>query len=132
LRTLTASQWDPAQTVLVSSDTPVPLPTAAPGTDPGDVSITSYHPKDIQLQASAKTPAVLLYNDRTAHDWRVWVDGKQSQLLHCNYIMRGVFLPQGPHTVEFRYQPTLVPLCITLSAFVMGILLAAYLIIKTS
>jgi hypothetical protein len=128
LRTLTAPQWDPDQSVLVSSDTPVPPPQASAGTDPGSVSLSSYKPKDIKLQASAKTPAVLLYNDRTAPDWRVWVDGKSSQLLRCNYIMRGVFLPAGEHTVEFRFQPSVTPLYITLSAFVVGILLAAYLI----
>ena len=71
---------------------------------------------------------MLLYNDRASRDWRVWVDGKQTQLLHCNYIMRGVFVPAGEHKVEFRYEPTLIPLCVTLSAFVLGILLAAYLI----
>jgi hypothetical protein len=115
--------------VLVSSNTPVPPPSAAPGTDPGAVTITSYAPKDIKLQASAKTPAVLLYNDRTADYWRVWVDGKQSQLLRCNFIMRGVFLPAaGEHTVEFRFQPPLTPLFITLSAFGVGIVLAAWLI----
>jgi hypothetical protein len=128
LRALTAPQWDPAQSVLVSSDTPVPPPSAAPGTEPGAVSITSYRPKDIQLQTSAKTSSVLLYNDRASRDWRVWVDGKQSQLLRCNYIMRGVFVPAGEHNVEFRYEPTLIPLCVTLSAFAVGILLAAYLI----
>jgi hypothetical protein len=128
LQALTAPQWDPAQSVLVASETPVSPPAAAGGSDPGAVSITSYAPKDIKLQASAKTPAVLLYNDRTAPDWRVWVDGKPSQLLRCNYIMRGVFLPVGEHTVEFRFHPTVAPLCVSLSAFVVGILLAAYVV----
>jgi hypothetical protein len=128
LQALTAPLWDPAQSVLVSSNTPVPEPTAPLGSDPGVVSITSYKPKDIRLQASAKTAAVLLYNDRTADDWRVWVDGKLSPLLRCNYIMRGVYLPIGEHTVEFRFQPSIAPLYVTLSAFAVGILLAAYLI----
>jgi len=93
------------------------------------VNITSYKPKDITLQASAKTNVVLLYNDRIADDgWRVWVDGKPSQLLRCNYIMRGVFLPPGGHTVEFRFQPSVTPLYVTLSAFVVGILLAGWLV----
>ncbi|MGA2542068.1 MAG: hypothetical protein ABSG78_10995 [Verrucomicrobiota bacterium] len=128
LQTLTAPQWDPAQSVLVSSDTPVPPPPAAAAGDPGGVSITSYDPKDIQLRAAAKTPAVLLYNDRTGDGWRVWVDGKPSQLLRCNYIMRGVFLPAGEHTVEFRFRPSVASFYVTLSAFLVGILLAAWLI----
>jgi len=128
LQALTNPQWDPAQSVLVSSNTPVPEPSAPLGADPGAVSITSYTPKDIRLQASTKTAAVLLYNDRTADDWHVWVDGKRSPLLRCNYIMRGVYLPMGEHTVEFRFQPTVAPLYVTLSAFAVGLALAAYLI----
>jgi len=128
LQTLAAPQWDPAQSVLISSNTPVPPPPAVAGADPGTVSIASYEPKDIKLQASAKTSAVLLYNDRAGDGWRVWVDGKPSQLLRCNYIMRGVFLAAGGHTVEFRFQPSVNPLYVTLSAFVVGIGLAAWLI----
>ena len=127
LQTLTAPQWDPAQSVLVSSDTPVPPPSAAAGADPGAVSIASYNPKAIKLHATAKTSAVLLYNDRTGDGWRVWVDGKPSQLLRCNYIMRGVFLPAGDHTVEFRFRPSVISLYVTFSAFLVGILLAAWL-----
>jgi hypothetical protein len=128
LQTLTAPQWDPAQSVLVSSNTSVPPPPAVPGTDPGIVSIASYAPADIKLKASARTPAVHLYNDRFADEWRVWVDGKESPLLRCNYIMRGVFLSAGEHAVEFRFRPSVTPLYITLFAFAVGILLAGWLI----
>ncbi len=128
LQTLTLPQWDPALSVLVSSNTPVPPSPAVAGADPGTVSITSYKPKDIKLHASVKTPAVLLYNDRTSDNWRVWVDGKESHLLRCNYIMRGVFLSAGDHTVQFRFQPSVAPLFVTLSAFLVGLLLAAWLI----
>ena len=128
LQILDSPQWDPAQSVLVSSNTPVPPPAAGSGGDPGIVTITTYKPKDITLQASAKTNVVLLYNDRTADGWRVWVDGKPSELLRCNYIMRGVFLPPGGHTIEFRFQPSVTPLYVTLLAFVVGIILGGWLV----
>jgi hypothetical protein len=128
LQALTAPQWDPDQLVLISSNAAVPASAAGSGADAGEVSITTYAPKDIHLTASARTPAILLYNDRTADDWRVWVDGKQTPLLRCNFIMRGVFLPQGEHTIEFRFQPSITPLYVTLSAFVVGIVLAGWLI----
>jgi hypothetical protein len=128
LQVLTEPRWDPEQLVWISSNTPIAPSTNTLGADPGVASIADYKPKDIRVTASAKTPAVLLYNDRTADDWRVWVDGKQSTLLRCNYIMRGVFLPPGEHTIEFRFQPSIAPLCVTLSAFVVGIVLAAWLI----
>jgi hypothetical protein len=126
LQLLAAPQWDPAQSVLVSSNTPVPPPAAGSGGDPGTVNIASYQPNDIKLQADVKTGAVLLYNDRISDGWSAWVDGKPSELLRCNYIMRGVYLPAGAHTVEFRFRPSVTPLYVTLLAFLVGILLAAW------
>ncbi|MGO9776107.1 MAG: hypothetical protein ACLPM3_05920 [Terracidiphilus sp.] len=80
------------------------------------------------MQADVKTNAVLLYNDRISDGWSARVDGKPSPLLRCNYIMRGVFLPPGGHTVEFRFRPSVTPLYVTLLAFLVGIVLAAWLV----
>jgi hypothetical protein len=128
LQTLANPQWDPDQSVLVSQPTngaALPAP-GEPGADPGTVQITHYASKDIQLQASARTPAVLLYNDRISPGWYVWVDGKPADLLRCNYIMRGVFVPAGEHSIEFKFAPSLVPLYITLAGCFSGVLLLLY------
>jgi hypothetical protein len=45
-----------------------------------------------------------LLNDRFDPQWSVTVDGKTSTLLRCNYLMRGVQLEPGPHTVKFSFQ----------------------------
>jgi hypothetical protein len=79
--------------------------------------------------ASVKTPGVLLFNDRIAHAWTVWVDGKRAPLLRCNFIMRGVFLPPGDHAVEFRFLPSLKTLYISACAILVGILIAGYLVV---
>jgi hypothetical protein len=129
LQSLANPQWDPAQSVLISKPTngaPIPSSSSDTNADPGAVQITHYAPKDIQLQASAKTPAVLLYNDRTGPGWHVWVDARPADLLRCNYIMRGVFLPPGDHAVEFKFTPSLVPLYITLAALLSGVILLFY------
>jgi hypothetical protein len=128
LDTLLSHEFDPAQTVLVSQDTPVAQSPGNPKTDAGVVNITDYQPKDVTLQANAATPAVLLFNDRIAPEWRAWVDQKPAPLLRCNYLMRGVFLTPGKHTVEFRFQPSQIPLCLSLCAWGIGILTAGYLV----
>ena len=112
------------KTVLVSSNTPVPA-AAAPQADPGAVRIVSYAPKEVRLQATAKTPAVLLLNDRTDPDWHAWVDQKPVTPLLCNYIMRGVYLTPGEHTIDFRFQPSPGYLYVSLAALAFGILLGA-------
>jgi hypothetical protein len=94
------------------------------------VTITDYHPKNIRLEADAKTAAILLLNDRNNPNWRVRVDGALTPMLRCNYIMRGVYLTPGHHLVEFQFRPSLNSLYFSLSAIVLGIILAGYLILS--
>ncbi|MGO8700468.1 MAG: hypothetical protein ACLQVY_22495 [Limisphaerales bacterium] len=128
LQTLDSQGFDPGKTVLVATNTPAPPAPASPGADAGTVKITHYEPKDMVLQADAKTPAVLLLNNRTGSGWSVWVDQKPAEVLRCNYVMRGVFLPPGNHTVEFRFKAPLKYLYISLAATAMGLLLSGYVI----
>jgi hypothetical protein len=127
LATLLSTNFIPAQTVLLWTNPPVAQAPADPMADAGTVQITGYHPKDIQLNAVAKLPAVLLLNERFAPTWSVSVDHKPAAMLRCNYIMRGVFLPPGQHTVEFRYHASLTYLYVSLAGWAAGILVAGYL-----
>jgi hypothetical protein len=126
LQTLASPQFDPEQTVLVAKDTPVTQAPGQPGADAGTVEITQYTSRDMLLQADAKTPAVLLLNDHTGDYWNVWLDQKPAAMLRCNYIMQGVFVPPGRHTIEFRYQPPQKMVYTSLATFALGILLGGY------
>jgi hypothetical protein len=129
LQQLSSQAFDPEKTVLVATNTPVAQTPANPEADPGTVKIFHYQSKDIVLDADARTPAVLLLNDRTGDDWNVWIDEKPGTVLRCNYIMQGVFVPAGHHTIEFRYQPSLKLLYTSLTVFGLGILLAGLVLV---
>ena len=125
LQTLTNTNFDPWQTVLVS--TPLPAAPVAANQNAGSVEFKSYAPKDIVFNAQTVAPSVLLLNDRFDPHWRVLVDGRPAELLRCNFIMRGVFLPPGTHTVEFQFKLPNGPLYVTLIAIAVGLLLCGYL-----
>ena len=124
LKKLASPSFDPAETVLVAE----PLPPAS-GTSKtaGTVDFTSYSPKKIVLHAQAAVSSVLLLNDKFDPNWQVTVDGKPVKLLRCNYIMRGVYLEPGSHTIEFAFRPSLRALRITLAAIALGLLLISVL-----
>jgi hypothetical protein len=133
LATLVTPAFDPAKTVLISPETPVSQPSpSAPAPDAGEATIADYHPKFIRIRADAKVPSVLLFNDRFAPNWEARVDHQQADILRCNYIMRGLFLSPGSHTIEFRYKPPLKTLFVTLCAIVAGIGVGGYLIVNRS
>ncbi len=56
------------------------------------------------------------------------VDGQPAELLRCNYLMRGVYLPPGSHTVMFQFSLPNKPLYITFTAIAAAILLAGLLV----
>jgi len=129
LQQLGSPAFDPEKMVLVAKDTPVAQSPTTPAADPGTVKITRYESKYLTLDAEAKTASVLLLNDRTDDSWNVWIDQKPGAVLRCNYIMQGVFVPAGHHTIELRYQPRLTLLYISLTAFGLGIVLAGSVIV---
>ncbi len=130
LKTLAGKDFDPQQTVLVSRPLPVSS-AAATNENSGTVEFKSYAPTDIVFAAKADASTVLLLNDKYDSNWRVTVDGQPAELLRANFIMRGVYLTPGAHTVEFRFSMPNKPLYVTLAAFGLGILLCGLLFFST-
>jgi len=126
LKTLADLNFDPEKTVLVS--TPAKnLATSATNASGGSVEFKSYSTKDIVFAANAAAPSVLLLNDKYDANWSVTVDGQPADLLRCNFLMRGVFVPTGQHTVEFKFSMPHKPLYITLSAWAIGLAMCGVL-----
>ena len=40
--------------------------------------------------------------------WEVYVDGDKSNFFDINYLLRGMVIPKGKHTVEFYFSPKIV------------------------
>lgn len=129
LQTLTAQDFDPKKTVLVSEPMPAPSGNTLSGNDAVAVPIKSYAPKDIVLDAQATAPSVMLLTDKYDPNWRVYVDGKPTELFRANFIMRGVFLTPGEHTVEFKFRLPNKPLYVTWTAIIIAFVLCGVLFV---
>ena len=40
--------------------------------------------------------------------WEVYVDGVKSKYFDINYLLRGMLIPKGEHTIEFFFSPKIV------------------------
>jgi hypothetical protein len=126
LEMLVSPGFNPGQMVLVATNLPV-APAGATNQSAGTVAFISYAPKDLVLKADVKTPAVLLLNDKFDPNWQVLVDSHSAPLLRCNFIMRGVSLTPGSHTVEFHFRPPYQGLYVSLAAAALGLVLFGFL-----
>ncbi|MBC8096282.1 MAG: hypothetical protein H7Y43_10750 [Akkermansiaceae bacterium] len=130
LEKLGSREFDPHKVVFVADNIPVPA-SSSTNQNAGKVEYVSYSPKDIRLKTQSETASVLLLNDKFDSNWSVSVDGKPADLLRCNYIMRGVYLTAGPHTVEFTFRTDSRSMYVTLAAMIMAGLLAGYVMISS-
>lgn len=127
LQQLRAPDWDPARQVLLSEK--IAGTTPSPTSATSEASITQYAPKHITVKTRSTAPGILLLNDRWHPDWKVTVDGQSAPLLRANFLMRGVSVAAGEHTVEYRFDPPHQTLWVSLAAVATGLLLVGILIL---
>lgn len=122
LKELFNPAFNPQTSVFVGGRVPVNSGTVSTNQTAESVHFISYAPKDIVLKAEAGLPSILLLNDHYDPNWKVLVDGKPEKLLRCNFLMQGVYLLPGTHTVEFRFRPPIGLLYVSLVAEAAGLL----------
>jgi hypothetical protein len=127
LQQLRAPDWDPARQVLLSEK--IAGTTPSPTSATSEASITQYAPKHITVKTRSTAPGILLLNDRWHPDWKVTVDGQSAPLLRANFLMRGVSVAAGEHTVEYRFDPPHQTLWVSFAAVATGLLLVGILIL---
>ena len=128
LKALVRPEFDAEKTLLIS--TPQSGVAAISTNDnAGTVDFKSYSPTDITFAATTPTPSVMLLNDKFDPGWSATVDGQPAPVLRCNFIMRGVYLSPGSHTVELKYRQPTTPLYVTLAGFLAAIGLAGFLLV---
>ena len=132
LRRLADPAFRPESTVVLA-EAPV-LPggetlNESPGGAAGEAVITAWAPKRVTLRTVAAQPAVLLLNDRWDPSWQATVDGQAVPILRANFLMRGVAVPAGEHTVEFRYKPDMRMLWVSLTAIAVALGAGVWLVV---
>jgi len=131
LKRITSPEFDPEKSVVVTEQIPPASAATSTNENAGTVEYGSYEPNHIVLKANATAPSILLLNDRYDPNWKVTVDGKPVALLHANYLMRGVQMTPGAHTVDYRFAPPVNLFYVSLSAIILGLGLLGFLAISS-
>jgi hypothetical protein len=130
LKRIASPDFDPTKSVVITDQIPLPSAATATNENAGTVGFASYDPNHIVLKANANTPSILLLNDRFDPNWKVTVDGKPVTLLRANFLMRGVQLEAGAHTVDYRFAPPVNLFFVSLSAIILGVGLLGFLAVS--
>lgn len=87
----------------------------------------------LTLLVDVKMPILLVRNESNHPDWKVFVDGKEDKIYLTNFMMQGVFLKEGKHTVVFEFFPKRlkVAFIIAVSSLTLLLLFILFMILKS-
>ena len=71
------------------------------------ITLTSYEPNHLVYETENPQDGVaVLAEVYYPHGWQASIDGQKADLARADYILRALYVPQGRHTIELRFDPT--------------------------
>jgi prepilin-type N-terminal cleavage/methylation domain-containing protein len=83
---------------------PAPAGRSGPAAPPA-IRFVKDDPNDVTLDVTLARPSMVVLRDTFDPSWAAWVDGLPATIARANGIYRAVAVPEGRHSVEFRYRP---------------------------
>ncbi len=69
----------------------------------GTVKIENYKPIKIETVVELSATGLVAMATETDGNWKILVDGKPAEIVGCNLLHFGTFVPAGKHSVTFLY-----------------------------
>ncbi len=107
LHTVTAPGFD-GRGVAVTETPVAGLPQAASAAPAAGASatLTHYGAEKVLIDAKATAPSLVVLTDSYYPGWTATVDGHPASLQRVDYLLRGVRIGPGRHTIVMQYKPT--------------------------
>ncbi|OPC34742.1 YfhO family protein [Elizabethkingia miricola] len=92
------------------------------------IAVKTYQPNEIVYQTSSATPQLAVMSEiYYPHGWKFYIDGKETDYIKADYLLRAVYVPAGKHEIRMAFEPEVIQKGKTISLASAGlfILLAA-------
>ena len=101
------------------------------------ISLTSFHPDNMVYNSNSSTENFAVFSEiwyKGNVDWKAYIDGKETEFIRVNYLLRGMKIPTGQHKITFKFHPTshYVGTKISLVASILIVLMILGLIVMTA
>ncbi len=87
------------------------------------IKVVEYKPNYIKYKSQNNFDGFAVFSEiYYPHGWQAFVDGKPAEFTRVNYVLRGMALPAGTHTIEFKFDPEVVKLGSSIALASSGVL----------
>ena len=75
----------------------------------GKITLQSYKPNDLVYETNTTEKGFAVFSEiYYPKGWNAYVDGTLTPHTCVNYVLRGMEIPAGKHTVEFKFEPQVI------------------------
>lgn len=74
----------------------------------GNISLTQYTPDHLSYKSKANSEQLSVFSEiyyNSGKGWQAYIDGEKVDHIRVNYILRGIVVPSGEHTIDFKFEP---------------------------
>ena len=74
----------------------------------GTIQLTAYQPNHLTYSSNTNSEQLAVFSEvwyGPNKGWQAYIDGNPVDHIRVNYILRGLRVPSGQHTVEFKFEP---------------------------
>jgi Bacterial membrane protein YfhO len=76
------------------------------GTGSDKISLVSYKPNELIYKASSVSERLAVFSEiYYPAGWKAYIDGKESDHVRVNYLLRSMVVPAGDHEIRFSFKP---------------------------
>jgi hypothetical protein len=73
------------------------------------IKLTNYDVTTLSYESSSTKKQFAVFSEIYYKDgWNAYVDGKLTPHYRVNYVLRGMEIPAGNHSIEFKFEPTTI------------------------
>lgn len=73
------------------------------------IKLLTYAPNKLVYESNASSDQLAVFSEiYYEKGWKATIDGQPAPHFRCDYILRGMKVPAGKHTIEFKFEPEVV------------------------
>lgn len=82
------------------------------------IQLTSYKPNQLKYVSNNTSAGFAVFSENYyKNGWKATIDGEEAKIYQVNYVLRGLQIPAGKHTIEFKFEPQVVKTGSTIALF---------------
>lgn len=74
--------------------------------DDANIKLTEYEPNYLKYEYEAAKEGLVVFSEiYYPEGWQAYLDGEPVEHFRANYVLRAMEVPEGKHTIEFKFAP---------------------------